>query len=219
MEMFLVPAIVLILCGVSFYLMLVDYRDQESKGNLIDMSIRLMLVYSTIMIAVTIGIAVFFAVHQTNLDLFTKLKRLMLLCVIWPLAYIDYKTYRIPNRFILFGLGCRVILIPFEFMFNSYFRVDIVSELVAAAALFLAALLCTICLHGSIGAGDMKLFVVMGLLLGLEAIWGAIFLSLLISFVIAAYFLITKKKSKKDLIPFGPAIVLGVYLSVCFMGG
>lgn len=219
MQIVLIPTMVLVLCGIGLFLMVTDYREHETSYSMEQSMIRPMLIYAGIMIGLTIAISVVFAVYHTHLDIFTKLKRMILLCVIWPLAYIDLKTYRIPNAFIVFGLACRAVLLPFEIMFNPYLRIDIVSELIAAGALLLAAVLCVVCLHGAIGAGDMKLFIVMGLLLGLEAIWSTIFMSLLISFGMALYLLITKKKNKKDAIPFGPAIVLGTYLSLCLMGG
>lgn len=72
--------------------------------------------------------------------------------------------------------------------------------------------------QGSIGAGDIKLFVVMGLLLGLDGIWSAIFLSLVLSFITAIYFLITKRKGKKDAMAFGPALAIGTWLSIFLTG-
>ena len=73
-------------------------------------------------------------------------------------------------------------------------------------------------IKNGIGFGDMKLFIVMGLMLGLDGIWGAVFLALIVSFLIAAFALITKKKTRKDAIPFGPALVIGTYLSICLSG-
>ena len=89
---------------------------------------------------------------------------------------------------------------------------------IAAGALLLASVLCALCLRNSIGFGDMKLFLVMGLMLSLDGIWGAVFLSLVASFFISGYLIITKKKTRKDAIPFGPAIAIGTYLSVCLSG-
>ena len=85
-------------------------------------------------------------------------------------------------------------------------------------ALLLAAFLCTLLMKNSVGAGDMKLFVVMGLLLGMHGIWGAIFASLIVSFVVAIVLLVSKKKTRKDAIPFGPALVVGTFLSVFLTG-
>ena len=139
------------------------------------------------MITVTLGASVLFCTLYADNNIFVSIKRLALLSVIWPVAYIDFKTYRIPNTFILFGLGCRAALLPFELLFYDQFFTALLSEVIAAGALLLACILCALCLKGSIGFGDMKLFIVMGLLLGLDGIWSAVFTSLLISFVIAAF--------------------------------
>ena len=64
----------------------------------------------------------------------------------------------------------------------------------------------------------MKLFIVMGLLLGVRGIWGAMFLSLIVSFFAAIFFLITKKKSKKDEMAFGPALAIGTFLAIFLTG-
>ena len=58
----------------------------------------------------------------------------------------------------------------------------------------------------------------MGLMLGLDGIWGAVFASLVLSFLLAVFLLVTKKKSRKDVIPFAPAIVLGTFVSVFLTG-
>ena len=94
----------------------------------------------------------------------------------------------------------------------------LLTEVIASAVLFLVAVLCALIVKNSIGGGDMKLFVVMGLLLGLQGTWGAIFLSLIVSFIVAVALLITRKKSRKDAIPFGPALAAGTYLSIFLTG-
>ena len=128
-------------------------------------------------------------------------------------AYVDFTELRIPNEYIITGLVYWVLSIFVELICGSQFIVaNIISSLIAAAALFIASLLCKICIRGSIGAGDIKLFVVMGLLLGLDGIWSAIFLSLVLSFITAIYFLITKRKGKKDAMAFGPALAIGTWL-------
>lgn len=66
--------------------------------------------------------------------------------------------------------------------------------------------------------GDIKLFCVMAIYLGLEGIWSAIFCSLIVSFVIAVFSLATKRVNRKDNIPFAPAILIGTYLSIFLTG-
>lgn len=225
MNNFILPLAVLLLSAVSFFLML---RDREKnpvrEGVSVDQDKpqgveKPMMIYSVIMVAITCAIAFMLPKWFPENGFFPNMKRVMLLCVIWPIAYIDYVTYRIPNTFILFGLICRAVLIPFEFLFNADAALpNLIGEAITAGALFIASMLCAICAKGSIGYGDIKLFVVMGLLLGMAATWSAIFTSLLICLVVSLVLLATKKKNRKDVIPFGPEIVIGTFISVCLTG-
>ena len=78
--------------------------------------------------------------------------------------------------------------------------------------------LSSLLIKGAIGMGDVKLFSVMALYLGLEGIWPAIFCSLIVSFFVAVFSLVTKRAKRKDNIPFAPAILIGTYLSVFLTG-
>lgn len=176
-------------------------------------------IYSGIMFALTIVMAVWMQTVYIDNSFLFSLKRLLLLGILWPVAYIDLKTYRIPNLFIVSGLVIRVLLLVFELLFEREDLVTtVIAEGVAALALVIAALLCTLLIKNSVGFGDMKLFVIMGLYLGLGGIWSAIFVALLVSFVLSVFLLLTKKKTRKDMIPFGPSIVIGTYLSVFLTG-
>lgn len=177
------------------------------------------IIYSVLLILVNIGISVLFVtVYQNNTILFS-LKRLLLLAILWPVGYIDFKTYKIPNRFIILGLIFRAGILIFELLFERELLISyLISEGIAAGALLIATLLCCLCIKNSIGYGDIKLFVIMGLMLGLEGIWSSIFVSLFISFIVAVTLLIAKKKGKKDVIPFAPSIAIGTYISIIMTG-
>lgn len=222
--MIIIPVCTFLISAVSVLLMLRDMKEHcdlyknkqsDSKGKFGTFEI----VYCTFMFALTVAASFLFVTVYKDNSVLLSIKRMALLSVIWPLAYIDAKTYRIPNAFIVFGLICRVIILAFEMIFEYHFVWSVlVSEVVTALALLFAALLCSLCIKNSIGFGDIKLFVVMGLLLGFEGIWGAIIVSLIVTFIMCVYVLVTKKKSRKDSIPFAPAIVIGTYLSVCLSG-
>ena len=180
------------------------------------------------MIAVTIAVSVLFVFsYGGNTEysgndspqtlMLQILKRTLLLAVIWPLAYTDYKTYRIPNIFIILGLIIRVIILAFEFLFyNLETALSILLfDAIAAAGLLLASFLCGLILKNSIGMGDMKLFAIMGLMLGMD-ILSSVFVSLLIAFIVSIVLLISKKKTKKDMIPFGPCVVIGTFVSIAW---
>lgn len=205
----------LILCGITFILMHKDMQKNDEKYK-IDKFIISYSVVATIIVAV---IACTLQLKFQQNGFIFNLKRVCMLAVLWPVALIDYKSYRIPNQFIIFGLFSRALILPFELIFaEGNVMGTILADIIAAVALFVAAALCKVCIKNSIGAGDVKLFLVMGLLLGLDGIWSSIFMSLIVSFFIAVYLLLTKKKSRKDSIPFGPAIAVGTFISV-FLGG
>ena len=223
--MIILPIVTAVLCGIAFFLMLRDISEHKDLFLLQgDAKPERLLskgatVYCSILIVITVAASVLFCTIYKENGILMSIKRLALLSLLWPIAYIDYKTYRIPNAFIVLGLGYRLIIFALELILSSQpIWPTVIGELIAAGALFLASVLCALLSKNSIGFGDMKLFVVMGLMLGMDGIWSAVFLTLIVSFFISAYVLITKKKTRKDTIPFGPAIVIGTYLSVCLSG-
>lgn len=197
-----------ILCGVSFYLFKRDSKEMTKP----------MIIYSAISVFVVFGITlVLLFIYKDNTFAF-NLKRVSLLAFLWPIAYIDYKEYRIPNTFILMGLVSRVLILMVELFMKEPMLLNIVSELIATGILVFGTVLCRLMIKNAIGAGDIKLFIVMGLLLGLDGTWGAVFMSLIVSFFVAVFLLISKKKSREDNIPFGPAIAIGTYVSIFITG-
>lgn len=192
----------------------VHNEDGQKIGNK-----KFMIAYSVVFVAVNIGISVLLSLYYKENTLLFSMKRLALLGMMWPLGYIDFKTFRIPNKFIVYGLLLRIIILIFEFIFNrEEVRGDILGELIVAAALGIAVFICSLCVKDSVGYGDIKLLIVMALFQGVQGIWSSVFTSLIIIFIFSIIMLITKKKGKKDLIPFAPAIVAGTFVSVILTG-
>ncbi len=220
LENYILLAVVAVLNLIAFYLLITDpgmAELDEAQKPLV--SRRFLGIYGCIFFLINLAIAVMFIYVYPSNSLVFSLKRFCVLSLLWPLALIDWKTFRIPNRFVLVGLILRVVLVvPELFLDRAYVAGNVVSEIIAAFALALACGLCCICIKNSIGFGDIKLFLIMGLLLGLNGIWSAILMSLLVAFGGAIFLLLTKKKSKKDVVPFAPAIALGTYLSIILTG-
>ncbi len=222
MQLVVLPIVCVVAYVISLFLFIMDEKktakENKTESNDSKKSLAIYIYCGVMFVLVGIATVLFCTIYKDN-NVFVSLKRLLLLCVLWPIAFIDFRTYRIPNTFIAFGLICRGLLLPFEMIFEwDHLWSQLASEVIAVVALLLAAFLCSLCIKNSIGFGDMKLFVVMGLLLGLDGIWSAVFLALILSFIISLYLLISKKKSRKDAIPFGPALVIGTFLSVCLSG-
>lgn len=209
MESVIAIGVAAVMFLASAYLLV---REEETKG-------KITYAYILVSFVVVMGITCTLLFYYTENPLLFNLKRIGLLTILWAVAYVDFRELRIPNSYIILGLVYRIVLIPFELLITgTQMRFGLLGEVAAAGALFLAAMLCKLCIKNSIGAGDIKLFVVMGLLLGMDGIWSAIFLTLILSFVIAVFVLVTRKKTRKDSIPFGPAIALGTYLSIFLTG-
>lgn len=207
--------------GAAVFLFCCELRNQKDKypawkGGRPSWTV---LFYSALMIAVSVGLSLFIAdFYRDNTFLFT-LKRVIMLALLWPVAYTDFTAYRIPNLFIAAGLIARAAVLAAEFcMERDALPATLLTEVAASVVLFLASSLCSLLVKNSIGGGDRKLFAVMGLLLGLQGTWGAVFLSLIISFIVAVVLLLARKKSRKDAIPFGPALAAGTYLSIFLTG-
>lgn len=219
---YLIPIIIFFCCVASLYLYLRDINEnkltQGEEKTFRDIPYSA-LIYAGVMVVITMIISIVYFFEYEDLEIITAIKRLSLLTVLWPVGYIDFKSYRIPNSFIILGIVYRVLILPFEFIFASdTVWTYLASEGIAAVAMFLATFLCSLCIKDSIGAGDIKLFIVMGLLLGLDGLWSCVFASLIVSFIVAVYLILTKKKTRKDSIPFGPAIVIGTFLSIFLLG-
>lgn len=196
--------------SIAGFILLKKSVEQISRG---------IIVYSVAMTLIIMVIAVTLQRVYGSNGLIFNIKRICLLTILAPVALIDYREYKIPNRFIIAGLVYRMLIIPFELLYDSENILQtFLSEIIACVALLLAAVLCRLCVKNSIGAGDIKLFAVMGLMLSLKGIWSAIFMSLIVSFFMSVYLLISKKKTRKDKIPFGPALAIGTFLTVFLTG-
>lgn len=207
-------ALISLVSGALFVYVLKSEKYKISKTEAPLRLTKSAVIYGCAAILINFFVSMF--IYKSNLqnELYMY-KSMSLLSVIWPVAYIDFKAYRIPNLFIIYGFSVRAVLFIFEIIFKTdTLKSSVISNVAASVIIVAVSLLCTVILKNSIGIGDIKLFALLGIFLGLEGIFGAIFFSLIVSFFIACFVLATKKKGRKDTIPFGPAIVAGTYVAV-----
>lgn len=136
---------------------------------------------------------------------------LTLTAILIAILFIDVDHGIIPNGINIFAL------LSFIF-FNMILRYmawpdALVGAAIGGGFLFLLVLLSR---GSAMGMGDVKLMAVLGLYLG----WKNIVLTLLLSFIIGGVFgmllIISKKKSRKDAIPFGPWIAVAAFITIVF---
>ncbi len=140
------------------------------------------------------------ALHGT-LDLIL-LRDLGFVTVLYGLSLSDLKSYEIPDGFILFGI---VWWILFSFSLQG-----LVSGFVIAASVLMISLITEKVLKKeAMGGGDIKLFFVVGLYLGM---FGSLF-NLILACLIGLVFVVGMKKKK---IPFGPSISIATYIFLLY---
>lgn len=160
----------------------------------------------------------FVLVYKNNI--FESIKLICLSSLLFPMAYIDYKQYRIPNKLVLLGLGYRIFILIFELIFFNYSNVisSLISEGIALAVVTLFLGICTLVFRGGIGMGDLKFLMMMALLHGFNRLLISLMVVMIFAFFFALYLIIFKKKGKKDSFCFGPIIASGTLVSLIFFG-
>lgn len=176
-------------------------------------------IYGVIMLVVQVGLAyLLLKIYKENTPCMF-IKRLGLLALIWQAAAIDWKYHKIPNDIILAGAAFRVIMLIPEFLIEREMIIsNLISEGIALVGIIILVIICLIFMRNSIGMGDLKLLMIMAACQGLNGVMTSGFMSMLVSFVVAVTLLIMRKKTRKDVIPFAPCILIGTLLGVFLTG-
>lgn len=139
---------------------------------------------------------------------------LFLLCLLLAISLIDIDFRRIPNVFLAVGLGAGIVL-----------------KLIDPAARTLEAwgdsglgmligggvmLLIYIAGRGGMGAGDLKLMIMVGFFLGMDGVLLVLFAGFILGGGYSLLMVIMRRLGRKDMIPFGPFLSLGVAIEIFF---
>ncbi|MDX8046572.1 prepilin peptidase [Gracilibacillus sp. S3-1-1] len=119
----------------------------------------------------------------------------------------DLHYLLIPNRILLFFL-------PIFIVFRIIYPVDPWwLSIIGAVVGYGVIALIIFASQGGMGAGDMKLLSVLGILLGFPHILLCLFLATLLGLLFSSFYLFIYRTKGKKMIPFGPAIVLGAIIT------
>lgn len=166
-----------------------------------------------ISLLVTIVLGIEFVCFQYSI---LKIIRYLILSMgLFFIAWIDGNSKRIPNQSLitLFILRTIVLLIEcivYKEMWMS-FIISFASGFIIAGGMFL---LCYLLTRGAVGAGDVKLFAVLGYFLGNGAVFTVVFVTVLLAAGYSTVRLILKKTGMKEEIPFAPFIFIGTVVSM-----
>ncbi|WP_332689523.1 prepilin peptidase [Halalkalibacter lacteus] len=137
----------------------------------------------------------------------------MLLMSLLAIIFVsDLRYMLIPDKVLLFFfplfLLLRVTVAPLDPLWDA---------LVGVALGFTLLLAIAIISQGGMGGGDIKLFAVLGLVLGWQGVLFAFFFSCFYGAIIGGIGLVIGKLERRKPIPFGPFIVLGT-ITAYFIG-
>lgn len=159
-----------------------------------------------------------FSMKLYEVSFYYALKRLLLLEFLISVAYVDLKKRIIPNKLQLFGVGMFLCFSLYEIfglhMGLKQLALDSGKGVLLGGGVFLVCMLIS---GGGMGMGDVKLFSVIGLILGWIGVFNVTFWSV---FGIAVYGIVMmcrKKMDKKSMVPMGPFALIGMCITI-FMG-
>ncbi|MEC5421938.1 A24 family peptidase [Virgibacillus sp. C22-A2] len=172
-------------------------KCRHCKGNI-------SYIYPAIELFTGFLFALSYSVVGWNLELLTALLLVSMLMVI---LVSDIMYMLIPNKVLLFFLPLLVaarVINPLDPWWSSITAA--LTGLLIIAVIILVS-------RGGMGAGDMKLFGILGIVLGMEKLLLAFFLSCMIGALIGIVLLLFKVIDRKQPVPFGPYIVVATLLT------
>lgn len=150
------------------------------------------------------------------------LRNLIFVCCLFCLSLVDLEKQIIPNGCLMISVLAWVGAIPFaleEYGGRNGILLYLLAAVVYGGGMLLLSLLMDHILHkDSLGGGDIKLFAVMGLYLGLVASLFALLLACLLGLLLVG---ISSRRSRKfdGVIPFGPAIAAASWIMLLYGSG
>lgn len=139
-----------------------------------------------------------------TLELITAI---LLISMLMILFVSDISYMLIPNKILLFFL-------PFFLVMRVISPLDPwYDALIGAAAGFVVLSGIILLSKGGMGGGDMKLFVVLGIVLGWKATLFTLFGASLLGALIGGAIMLIQRADRKQPIPFGPYIIVAALLS------
>lgn len=139
-----------------------------------------------------------------NIELLIALVFISMLMIV---TVSDIRYMIIPNRILLFYVPIFIFLRmihPLDPWWSSIIG-GILGYVMIAIIIFIS--------KGGMGAGDMKLLAVSGIVLGMQTILLAFLIACLTGAIVGGFLLLIKKIKRNQPIPFGPYIVIGIVIA------
>lgn len=143
---------------------------------------------------------------------------IVILFLLYAMAWVDYREKIIPNQLILAGLIIWMIEMGIEvFLFHTDFRTVMLFSVLGGGVWGGLLVVIALIAKTALGMGDAKMFLVIGLIYGLNNTYAILLISLLIMAVISIILLVLKKVNRKSTVPMAPFVLIGFILCI-FLG-
>ncbi|HOQ01778.1 MAG TPA: A24 family peptidase [Acetivibrio clariflavus] len=160
------------------------------------------------------GIAVFGVQYRYFSDYIKAAKLTVLILLLAPVAYIDFKNRIIPDKVLLVALLLRIVFYLLEFFIGRKEIAEILvpdfkGVLLGSGVLMLGTLIA----KDSIGIGDIKMYGIIGLFASYSGTSSSMILSLFICSFVSIILLVFKKKGRRDTLPLAPFALVGTFIA------
>ena len=169
-----------------------------------------------ILIAFFVSLFIFaFGFLQKNESLMRAFMNAEVMLWLSVIGYIDARERIIPNSLIGIGLLFWLALILLDIFVGGTPWLQLlafsgIGGIVCGGVLLIIALIT----KSALGMGDVKLFLVLGLLYGLTDAYGILLFSVIAMGFVSIVLLIAKKVTRKSTIPMAPFVIIGFLLSI-----
>lgn len=143
---------------------------------------------------------------------------LVLTAFLIALSGIDLDTFLLPKKLVWPAFGAGIVLLGIAAVVSGDTRSPR-EAVIGSAAAFAVLFAVHFVSPKGMGFGDVRLAAVLGLYLGwieLPAVGLGLFLSFLLAAVVGVALILSKRKGRKDKVPFGPFLAAGTGLAIVF---
>ena len=210
MGMVLVVALTLFLAVLGYFFLNYSFKEEGEDKTFLYLKLnKKTLIAAGIFFVIGILTGLFEIYHEKAATVII-MSYLMLLSVLYFAAIVDFKKSIIPNSLIIAGLIMYLV-----FALISIFAVGVNAKsfllISVAGGLIIGGLLLLVMLisKNALGMGDVKLFFVVGLMLGLKNCYEVLLISMVIMALTAIVLLLLKKVDRKTAVPMAPFMTIG----------
>jgi prepilin signal peptidase PulO-like enzyme (type II secretory pathway) len=165
-------------------------------------------------INLNLQLAALFSIVHSNANGIEAANQITLLVLLFYIAWIDWKKRIIPNQLLFVLLLVKGVSFLLQlFLYDNIHKSDAVFQLLYTLCGFCLLAFLSFATHRGFGLGDVKLLTIMTLFLSFSFLLSVLLVGLLAALVVALYLLLVKKGSRKDTIPFGPFLYIGLLIN------